>query len=174
MVDSIHAPMVKVMQTKTNRALAVRAAGFFLLASVLTLCFGTIALPYSGFASAQARSPQDVVNLFMKVYGTHRMREILPYTLPAFRDGMEPELWLTRTQRILRSIGYVRLEGVIQSVVVKHDEATVVVATRIKTKAVTGTQTEIYRLRLKDQRWKLLDLEVADEVIEEKPPRSVS
>lgn len=32
----------------------------------------------------------------MKVYGTERMAEILPYTLPAFRGGLEPEVWLER------------------------------------------------------------------------------
>ncbi len=144
-------------------ALVARAGGAFVLVGFLALCAG-----------AQARSPEDVVKLFMDVYGTARMREVLPHTLPAFRDGTEPELWLKRTQGLLTSIGYVRLEGVIQSVVVKRDEATVVVASRIKTKAVTGTQTEIYLLRLTEQGWKLLDLEVQDEVIEQGPPESVS
>ncbi len=124
--------------------------------------------------SAQSRSPKDVVTLFMEVYGTERMRAILPYTTPAFRDGLEPEPWLKRTYRILRSIGYIRLEGAIKSVVVKGSEATVVVGTRIRTKGVAGTQTEIFRLQLTDHGWKLLDLEVQDEVIEEPPAGSVS
>ena len=110
----------------------------------------------------------------MEVYGTERMAEILPYTTPDFRDGLGPELWLKRTYGILKSIGYVRLGGVIQSAIEKDNQATVVVASRIKTKGVTGTQTEIYRLRLTDQGWKLLDLEVQNEVIREEPPGSVS
>ena len=81
---------------------------------------------------------------------------------------------MNRTYRILKSIGYVRIEGVIQSVTEKGNQATVVVASRIKTKAVTGTQTEIYLLQLTERGWKLLDLEVEDEVINEKPPGSVS
>jgi len=128
----------------------------------------------STLPSAQFRSPKDVVTLFIEVYGTKRMAEILPYTTSTFRDGLGPETWLKRTYRILKSIGYLRLEGVIQSVIEKSNQATVVVASRIKTKAVLGTQTEIYRLRLTDQGWKLLDLEVEDEVIEETPRRSVS
>lgn len=43
-----------------------------------------------------------------------------------------------------------------------------------KTRAVTGTQTELFRLRLRDQGWKLLDLEVENEVIEEKQAGKVN
>jgi len=135
---------------------------------LLSLLFSTT------LTSAQQRTPQDVVNLFMKVYGTERMAEILPYTTSTFRDGLDSGAWLNRTYRILKSIGYVRLEGVIQSVSEKDNQATVVVAARIKNKAVTGTETEIYRLRLTDQGWKLLDLEVQNEVIRGEPPGSVS
>ena len=130
--------------------------------------------PQISLAARQSRTPQDVVRLFMEVYGTERMAEILPYTTSDFRDGLGPELWLKRTYGILKSIGYVRLAGVIQSAIEKDNQATIVVASRIKTKGVTGTQTEIYRLWLSDQGWKLLDLEVQNEVIREEPPGSVS
>ncbi len=71
----------------------------------------------NSLASAQPRSPQDVVNLFMEVYGTERMREILPYTLPAFRDGLEPEVWLERDyRRVLVRKGVLTYEEVLEEV----------------------------------------------------------
>ncbi len=124
-------------------------------------------------ASAQSRSPQNIVKLFMQVYGTDRMREILPYTLPAFRDGLEPEVWLEEAYRALKSIGYVHLEGVIKDISIDRKRARVVVHSRIGTIVGTASQTEIYRLRLIDQGWKLFDIEVKDEVIEEAPPGSL-
>lgn len=124
----------------------------------------------NSLASAQPRSPQDVVNLFMEVYGTERMREILPYTLPAFRDGLEPEVWLERDYRAMKALGYAHLDGVIKDVTIKGREATVVVASRIKTIIGTVRQTEIYRLLDTEQGWKLLDLRTEEEVFEESPP----
>ncbi len=124
----------------------------------------------NSLASAQPRSPQDVVNLFMEVYGTERMREILPYTLPAFRDGLEPEVWLERDYRAMKALGYAHLDGVIKDVTIKGREATVVVASRIKTIISTVRQTEIYRLLDTEQGWKLLDLRVEEEVFKESPP----
>ncbi len=124
-------------------------------------------------ASTQSRSPQQVVKLFMQVYGTERMREILPYTLPAFREGLEPEVWLEEAYRDLKSIGYVQLEGVIKDISIEGKRARVVVHSRIRTIVATVRQTEIYQLLLTDQGWKLFDIEVKDEVIEEAPPGSL-
>jgi hypothetical protein len=149
-----------------------QAAGAFLF---------TLVLLQIHLASAQSRSPQQVVKLFMQVYGTERMREILPYTLPAFRDGLEPEVWLEEAYRDLKSIGYVHLEGVgyvhlegvIKDISIDGKRARVVVHSRIRTIVGTARQTEIYLLRLTDQGWKLFDIEVRDEVIEEAPPGSL-
>ncbi len=66
-------------------------------------------------SSAQLRSPQDVVNMFMEVYGTGRMAEILPYTVPAFRDGLHQEAWLERNYSALKALGNVQLEGIIRN-----------------------------------------------------------
>jgi len=139
---------------------------------LLCLLFLCLSLQKS-LAFAQPRSPQDVVKLFMQVYGTDRMREILPYTLPAFREGLEPEVWLEEAYRDLKSIGYVHLKGVIKDISIDGKRAGVVVHSRIRTIVATVRQTEIYRLRLTDQGWKLFDIEVRDEVIEEAPPGSL-
>ena len=136
---------------------------------LLCLLFLCLSLQKS-LAFAQPRSPQDVVKLFMQVYGTERMREILPYTLPAFRDGLEPEVWLERDYRAMKALGYAHLDGVIKDVTIKGREATVVVASRIKTIISTVRQTEIYRLLDTEQGWKLLDLRVEEEVFKESPP----
>ncbi len=109
----------------------------------------------------------------MQVYGTERMREILPYTLPAFREGLEPEVWLEEAYRDLKSIGYVQLEGVIKDISIEGKRARVVVHSRLRTIVATVRQTEIYRLRLTDQGWKLFDIEVKDEVIEGALPGSL-
>ncbi len=140
---------------------------------LLCLLFLCLSLPKS-LAFAQPRSPQEVVDLFMQVYGTDRMREILPYTLPEFRDGLEPEVWLERTHWILKHIEYVRLGSVIRNVAIKGREATVVVAARIGTRVGTARQTEIYQLLLTDQGWKLLDFTVQDRIIKDPPPGSVT
>ncbi len=124
-------------------------------------------------ASAQSRSPQNIVKLFMQVYGTDRMREILPKTLPQFRDGLEPEEWLEEAYRDLESIGYVHLEGVIKDISIDGKRARVVVHSRIRTIVGTARQTEIYRLRLTVLGWMLFDIEVMDEVIEGAPPGSL-
>lgn len=143
---------------------------FLLCLLFLFLCLSL----QKSLASAQPRSPQEVVDLFMQVYGTERMREILPLTLPGFRDGQEPEVWLLWTNWILKHIEYVRLGGVIRNVTIKGGEATVVVAARIGTRAGTAHQTEIYQLLLTDQGWKLLDFTVQDRTIENPPPGSVT
>lgn len=140
---------------------------------LLCLLFLCLSLQKS-LASAQPRSPQEVVDLFMQVYGTERMREILPFTLPGFRDSQEPEVWLLWTNWILKHIGYVRLGSVIRNVTIKGGEATVVVTARIGTRAGTTHQTEIYQLLLTDQGWKLLDFTVQDRTIENPPPGSVT
>ena len=140
---------------------------------LLCLLFLCLSLQKS-LASAQPRSPQEVVDLFMQVYGTERMREILPFTLPGFRDSQEPEVWLLWTNWILKHIEYVRLGSVIRNVTIKGGEATVVVAARIGTRAGTAHQTEIYQLLLTDQGWKLLDFTVQDRTIENPPPGSVT
>ncbi len=133
----------------------------------------TLVLLQIHLASAQSRSPQNIVKLFMQVYGTARMGEILPYTLPAFREGLEPEVWLEETYGALKSIGYLHLKGVIKDISIKGKRARVVVHSRIRTIVATVRQTEIYRLRLTDQGWKLFDIEVKDEVIEGAPPGSL-
>lgn len=126
-----------------------------------TVSLLTLLLPSVVFgASVNALSPQDVVRLFMEVYGTKRMAEILPYTLLAFRDGQAPSVWLHRSYRALRALGYVQLDGVIQEATSKGGEVTVVVSARIATKHAIVRQTEIYRLVLTSHGWKLLDLEI--------------
>ncbi|MFB3073929.1 MAG: hypothetical protein ACE1Z6_01985 [Candidatus Methylomirabilales bacterium] len=135
---------------------------------LLCLLFLCLSLQKS-LAFAQPRSPQDVVKLFMQVYGTERMREILPYTLPEFRDGLEPEVWLERDYRAMKALGYAHLDGVIKDVTIKGREATVVVASRIKTIIGTVRQTETYRLLDTEQGWKLLDLRTEEELIEAPP-----
>ncbi|MCH8055741.1 MAG: hypothetical protein IH857_06285 [Deltaproteobacteria bacterium] len=119
----------------------------------------------SSLSFSQSRSPEFIVNLFLTVYGTERMAEILPFTSRAFREDLSPEMWLERSYKTLRMLDYIRLKGVIQSVEVMGNEATVVVASRIKTKAATTKQTEIYFLRYTDQGWQLLDLKVHDEML---------
>lgn len=104
--------------------------------------------------------PQDVVRLFTEVYGTKRMAEILPYTLPGFTDGLPPRMWLERTYSALKALGYVHLDSVIEKTTMKGGEVTIVVSTRIRTKVTTGSQSEIYRLVLTGEGWKLLDLEI--------------
>ncbi len=140
---------------------------------LLCLLFLCLSLQKS-LAFVQPRSPQDVVDLFMQFCGTERMREILPFTLPGFRDGQEPEMWLLWTNWILKHIEYVRLGGVIRNVTIKGREATVVVAARIGTRVGTARQTEDYQLLLTDQGWKLLDFTVQDRIIEDPPPGSVT
>jgi hypothetical protein len=119
------------------------------LLCLLFLCLS----PQKSLAFAQPRSPQNVVELFMQVYGTERMREV----------------WLERDYRAMKALGYAHLDGVIKDVTIKGREATVVVASRIKTIISTVRQTEIYRLLDTEQGWKLLDLRVEEEVIEAPP-----
>ena len=126
-----------------------------------TIPLVTLFLPKLIFgAPVNGLSPQDVVRLFTEVYGTQRMAEILPYTLPGFRDGLPPRMWLEGTYSALKALGYVHLHSVIEKVTTKGGEVTVVVFTRMRTKITTGSQTEIYRLVLTGQGWKLLDLEI--------------
>ncbi len=118
---------------------------------------------------AQLRSAEDVVRLFLQVYGTDRMAEILPYTSPAFRDGLSPEEWLKSTYKTFKDSGYVRLEGIIQFVVIRGNKATVDVVTWVKKKATIVRQVEIYQLRHTNQGWQLLDLRVEDETVAVQP-----
>ena len=72
----------------------------------------TVVLPLALFLQpclsvAQLRSAEDVVRLFLQVYGTDRMAEIVPYTSPAFRDGLSPEKWLKSTYKTFKDSGYV-------------------------------------------------------------------
>lgn len=62
----------------------------------------------------------------------------------------------------------------IRSATKKGNEATVMVASRITSKATTARQTEIYRLVLTERGWKLLDLQVQHEIIEEPAPVNAS
>jgi len=128
-----------------------------LLAMLLT---ATLAL-----AAGHHVSPKEVVNLFLQVYGTEQMAEILPHTSLSFRESLPPGVWLKRTSTALDRLGYVRLDAVIQSAVIKGNKATVVVGSRIKTNGATTKQTEIYFLRYTNQGWQLVDLEVQDEML---------
>lgn len=50
-----------------------------------------------------------------------------PYTSPAFRERIAPGVWLTQTSAGLDRLGYIRLDGVIQSIVIQSNEVSVVV-----------------------------------------------
>jgi uncharacterized protein YchJ len=119
--------------------------------------------------SLDTKSPEQVVELFQKSYGTPRMDEIGPYTTENFRDNMPITVWVNKTWNNLKKFGYNKVEFKLLDVEYNDlkDHAKVTAAARIKTEACTATQKEIYLLIKEGDYWLIDDLIVTDEVLDE-------
>jgi hypothetical protein len=125
--------------------------------------------PISNRYSPDIKSPEQVVELFQKSFGTPRMDEIGPYTTANFRDNMPITVWVNKTWNDLKSYGYEKEDFKLLDI--EYDDlnnhAKVSVATKINTEACTATQKEIYLLIKDGDYWLIDDLIITDEVVDE-------
>jgi hypothetical protein len=118
-------------------------------------------------------SPEEVVTLFQDSYGTPQMDRIGPYTTGRFRDGLPIAVWIIDTWDQLQELGYEKLEfETTESWVHKGgDYATVVILTKILTRAGATEQQEVFILMLDEGIWKIDELYVTDEEISSEDQR---
>jgi hypothetical protein len=115
------------------------------------------------------KSPEEVVELFQKSFGTPRMDEIGPYTTENFRDNMPITVWVSKTWNQLNQFGYGKIDFKLLDIeyndLKSHTKITV--ATKIKTEVGSATQKEIYLLIKDGDYWLIDELIVTDEVVDE-------
>jgi len=109
------------------------------------------------------RSPRQITLMFMRFYGTAKIKQLAPYTTTSFRDDKSEENWAVDTQRTLEILGYQHVIGIIVEEQIKGDKAIVKAKSVIRTLAGAVKQKEIYCFVKTKEGWKLDDLIVGGE-----------
>jgi hypothetical protein len=116
-----------------------------------------------------AKSPEQIVELYQKSFGTPRMDEIGPYTTDNFRDKMPITVWINKTWNDLKKFGYEKTDFKLLKIDYNDlkNIAKIAVATKINTKVGSATQKEIFILIKEGDFWSIDDLIVTDEKVED-------
>jgi hypothetical protein len=155
------------MVKKMKKDLHVLAAIHF----SIFLVFLSSGCPKSHFPNRyfpDAKSPEQVVELFQKTFGTPRMDEIGPYTTENFRDNLPITVWINKTWHQLNTFGYEKTAFKLLATEY-NDLKTLVkitVATKINSAAVSAAQKEIYLLIKEGDCWLIDELIVTDEKVD--------
>ena len=113
------------------------------------------------------KTPLEIVEIFMSTYGTPKLSQLAFYTTPYFRNYKPEELWVIETWEVLSDLGYRHLSGTIVEKKIKNKTAIVITSSHIKTLAGETLQREIYCLIKTEEGWKLDELLIEDETVEE-------
>jgi hypothetical protein len=140
---------------------------FLLLFLFLMSCCSNLQI--SNRLIPDTKSPEQIVELYQKSFGTPRMDEIGPYTTANFRDNMPVTVWVNKTWNQLKQFGYEKVDFKLLDVEYNDlkDHAKVTIATKINTEACTATQKEIYLLIKDGGYWLIDDLIITDEVVDD-------
>lgn len=109
-------------------------------------------------------SPEEVVTLFNRTYGTAQMDDIGPYTTARFRKGRPVTVWTVDMWGRIEEAGQERIDFKIRESWTHEDGdyATVVTHTRIAARTGTTRLKEVFILLLEGGAWKIDDLYVTD------------
>lgn len=130
------------------------------IAIFILVCYSLLNQPTSKL------SPNEVVALFDKTYGTSEMSDIAPYTTGKFRDDKPRELWVIDTWKALKNIKYKRLNSKIIDSKIEGDKAVVILQTEYSSVGGKANQKEVFYLIKEKGIWKIDELVVTDEEVE--------
>jgi hypothetical protein len=143
----------------------------------ILLLFLLLILPISNCSNSyvanryfpDAKSPEQVVELFQKTFGTPRMDEIGPYTTENFRDNQPITVWISKTWEQLNIFEYEKVDFKLLGIEYNDTKnfAKITGAAKIKSAAATVTQKELYLLKKEGDFWLIDELKVTEEEIKE-------
>ncbi len=133
-----------------------------LLAKIMAMFFLAPAL------WAEENPELEPVQIFIQYYGTSEMDRVAAVVTANFRDGKSESQWATFQGRLLKSMGYERLESEIKRVVVKDNTGHVHVRAKVDTLIGHVEHDEFYRVVQENSTWKIDAFEIIDQSIEEK------
>ncbi|KPJ65304.1 MAG: hypothetical protein AMJ45_05230 [Syntrophobacter sp. DG_60] len=118
--------------------------------------------------SQHLKSPKKIVAIFDQVYGTSEMSSIASYTTGNFRDAKPKEVWVIDTWKVLKRLEYKRLNSKFIDSKIEGNKAIVVLQTQIHATGGKVDQKEVFYLIKQDGTWKIDELVVTDEELEER------
>jgi hypothetical protein len=139
----------------------------FLIVIFLLSCCPTYSIENK--YSHNALSPEQVVELFHKSFGTSRMDEIGPYTTGHFRDDLPISVWISKTWDELKSYGYKKTKFKLLEKEYSEDKnhIKITVAAKIETDVGSAAHKENYFLIKEAGFWLIDELIVTDEIVDE-------
>ncbi len=110
----------------------------------------------------------EPVLTFTHYYGTSEMDRVAAVVTYNFRDGKTESQWASFQGRLLKSMGYERLESEIKRIIVKNNIGHVHVRAKVDTLIGHVKHDEFYRVVQEEGVWKIDAFEIVDQSIEEK------
>lgn len=117
---------------------------------------------------AEENTLLDPVQIFIQYYGTSEMDRVAAVVTANFRDGKPESQWASFQGKLLKSMGYERLESEIKRILVKDNIGHVHVRAKVDTLIGHVEHDEFYRVVQENSMWKIDAFEIIDQSVEEK------